>query len=161
MLDSAPDLRRRIMKRIVLMTLLLVALSGCKQFEIETGKPCAEVESAIRQYYVDKYPLFAELTGLCQKQVRTMEDLRKSGDLHKLSPVSEIINSYPHGPYISFVERTELSEDRISVLSVNLHAKDDGICRVVVRVDKRKKQDGLPFAKDKPITEEDIQKIMR
>jgi hypothetical protein len=150
----------RIMKRLLTIFLLAALVSGCQQ-QIETGKPCPVVESAIRQYYAHKYPSFAELTVLVQKKNSTGVDWTRAGELHKVSPVSEIINSYPHGPYISFVERTELSEDKISFLSVNLYANEDQTCKVVVRVDERKKQDGVPFASRKPITEEDIRKMMR
>jgi len=131
-------------------------------FRIETNKPCKEVESAIHQYYVDKYPQFAALNAWSVGESKTLEEsLRKLGRLQDASPVSTMVNSSPDMPFMIFAERTELSESEVSVVTVELYRNEDGTCRVVVREATREKQDGDPFAKGKPITEEEIRSFIK
>ena len=138
---------------------LLVLLVGCSPEGIDTGRPCSEVENAIRGYYAAKYPAFAELASLQTNRTAGAAWVR-SGELYKLTPVREIVNSYPNGPYLKFVEYTELSPTTLSVVTVNLSANKDSSCRIGVSSGKGPKQKGEPFAVTKSITVEDVREIL-
>ena len=130
---------------------------------VETGKPFKEVESAFEQYFKVKHPLYAELSdrpGL-EELVRSKAERRKLAEEAEACPVGKIINSFPGKPSLTFVETSELSKDEISLVEVDLYHNADGTCRVVVREQHREKRDGVAFAKSKPITEEDIRRIIK
>jgi hypothetical protein len=129
-------------------------------FRIETNKPSKEVKAAIHQYYVDKYPEFAALNAWSVGKSKSPEDLlRKLGQLQDSSPVSTMVNSFPGTPFMIFVERTESTNDQVTVTNVRLYSNEDGTCRIVAVEDIQPKQDSVPFAKDKPITEQEIRSL--
>lgn len=147
------------MKRIFI-ALLLMGASGCQKLEIATGRPCAEVEGRIRDYYVAKYPSFAEMVAL-RKEPDPLVAANRADALFKVCPVSEVINSYPHGPYLCFVEKTEASRSAVRIVSIGLHAEKDGTCRVVAHGEERRRQVGDVAAHGNPITEAELQDIMK
>jgi hypothetical protein len=131
-------------------------------FRMETNKPCKEVKSAIHQYYVKKYPQFAALNAWSLDQSNSLEDfLRKSGQLQASAPVSTMVNSFPDKPFMIFAERTESSNDQVTVTSVRLYSNEDETCRIVVVESKLPKLDNVPFAKNEPITEEEIWNLIK
>lgn len=145
--------------KILTIIFLLGLLTGCRPADIDTGRPCSEVENAIRRYYVAKYPAFAELVAL-QTNRNVGLGMVRAGELHKVSPVREIVNSYPHGPYLTFVEYTELSPTTLSVVTLNLSANKDGSCRISVSSGKGPKEEGAPFAVTNSITTDDVWEIL-
>ena len=129
--------------------------------EISTGKPCAEVERRIRDYYIAKYPVFAELVKL-QRDSNPVLAANKADSLYKVCPVSDVMNSYaPDGLYLAFVEKTEASSSEINILSLNLYAEKDGKCRVGVCVDRRKKLAGEPAAQGAPMSEPELRELLK
>ncbi|MEL6109289.1 MAG: hypothetical protein AAFU85_25045, partial [Planctomycetota bacterium] len=79
---------------------------------------CAAVRAALHQYYVDTYPLFAASVN---QRSKTFSDPRKLGDpemrrqvgeLAVNSPVSEVINSFPGKPYVTFTEVVRASREK-------------------------------------------------
>lgn len=142
-----------------LIALMLICVGGCQKLEIATGKPCAEIENRIRDYYVTKYPSFAEMVTL-RKEPNPVVAANKADALYKVCPVTEGMNSYAHGPYLGFVEKTEASQSTIHVVSIGLYSEKGGTCRVVARIEERKKQPSDVAASGKPITEAELQKIL-
>jgi hypothetical protein len=147
------------MKRI-LIALMLICVGGCQKLEISTGKPCAVVESRIRDYFVAKYPSFGEMVAL-RKEPNPVVASNKADALYKVCPVTEGMNSYAHGPYLGFVEKTEVSQSTIHVVSIGLYSEKDGTCRVVARIEERKKQPSDVATRGKPITEAELQEILK
>ncbi len=154
------ELDVRLTMKGILITLLLFVLTGCQTFELNTGKACTEIANTIRNYYTTKYATFAELTSL-RKQQDILATFKRVDELFKVCPVSEIVNSYPSGPYLSFFESTQLSESTISIVSLNLYANEDRTCRVVIRVDKRNKQENSPFSMKAPISKAELIEILK
>jgi len=147
------------MKRI-LIAMMLICAGGCQKLEIATGRPCAVVESRIRDYFVAKYPSFGEMVAL-RKEPNPVASSNKADALYKVCPVTEGMNSYAHGPYLGFVEKTEASQSTIHVVSLGLYSEKDGTCRVVARIEERKKQPSDVAARGKPITEAELQEILK
>lgn len=153
--------RFRKMKRITIIIMLFISIAGCKQLEIVADEPCEEIENDIRQYYVDKYTTFAQLNGLSPKQIYSIENTHKVEGLIKATPVSAFNNSFPYGPYFTFMERTELPNERVSVRRIDLHINDDRTCRIVLSVDEQKNDNRYPFAVGAPISEEEIRDLIK
>ncbi|MCE5268117.1 MAG: hypothetical protein LLG00_09550 [Planctomycetaceae bacterium] len=140
--------------------LSVLALAGCNQSGVTIAKSPSDVEEAIRAYYASKYPSFAQLQAL-SKTAKTSQDSVKRGEkLLAASPVAEIVNSYPRGPYLSFEERTEHSKTTIIVTTVELTADDKDSCRVVIRSKRRDKRPGDAFSTLQPIREDEIPHIV-
>ena len=152
--------RQLMITRKISMLLLLLLLAGCQKVGIATGKPCAEVERVIRGHYVAKYPSFAELVALRNPTNVVAAEVRV-GELYRICPVTEMMNSYPHGPYLTFTEKTEASTSMVHVLTLDLYAEKDGTCRVEAIVEERKKRNGEPVAMGKPVTEAQLRKMLR
>lgn len=128
---------------------------------------CAAIQAALREYYMDKHPLFVASVN---HRTKILSDLRKLGDMETRrqigelainSPVSEVINSFPGKPYVTFTEVTRASGDEVSVVSVNLYRNANGTCRFEVTQKERKKLAGETIANGKPITEEEVRKLVR
>jgi hypothetical protein len=142
------------------MALLLVCVVGCRRLETATGKPCAQVEQRVRDYFIAKYPTFAELVALRTKPALAMAG-NKADALYRVCPVSEIMNSYaPRGLYLAFVETTEVSPSTVHVLTLDLYAEKDGTCRVGVRVDERRRLAGEPAARGMPVSATEIRELL-
>ena len=148
------------MTRLILAVVALCA-AGCQTVEVRTGKPCAEVEQRIRDYYAAKYPSFAELVALRQVQDTTRAADKRTA-LCKICPVAEIVHSYaPGGRYLTFEEKTAASPPGVSILSLDLVAEKDGTCRVDARVRKRKQQPGEPVAAGRSLSEAELRALMK
>ena len=120
------------------------------------------MESAIDQYFVNKYPQYAALKNWNSAKSQNFEEsLRNLGQLQDASPVSTMVNSFPGRPFMVFTERTELSEDQYTATSVQLYSNEDGTCRIVVVENKVEKQDGVAVAKAKPVTEEELRSVIK
>ena len=128
---------------------------------------CEAIQAALRNHFMDKHPLFAASVN---QRTKIISDLRKLGDtetrrqigeLAMNSPVSEVINSFPGKPYVTFTEATRASGDEVIVVSVNLYRNTDGTCRFEVTQKERKKLAGETIANGKPITEEEVRKLVR
>lgn len=148
------------MNQVLLFLFLLFGLTGHEELEIETTRPCVDVESALRKYLVQKHPSFRELTALSDELPRTSDRNQRIAELYKICPVSVIINSFPNKPYLTMVERANLSEDKVQVTTINLYRNEDGTCRLVVRVKEDDKSEKLPSADSKPISVDEIRKIL-
>lgn len=146
----------------------LANLPGSQRQNIDmiADRPVGEVQSAIRSYYVDKYPLFAasvnQRTNLLSDlpKLRDKEWLRQIGELETGSPVAEIINSFPGQPYVTFLEATELSTTMVLATKVNLYKTGDDSCRIVVTHKPRARNGNETVAKSNPITENELRKLV-
>jgi uncharacterized protein (TIGR03067 family) len=134
------------------------------------GKPvseCAAIQTALREYYMDKYPLFAASVNQNSNilsdpsKLREREWLRQIDELGRKSPVSETFNSFPGKPYVTFTEVTEASQGEVLVVRVNLYRNADETCRAEVTKKQRKKRAGEPVAVGNPITEEEVHKLVQ
>lgn len=151
-----------IMKSLILASTLLwlTSLTGCAKVEVVTPKPRAEVVNALQDYFAEKFPVFADLRNVGTGAALDAERMGELERLHERSPVSEIVNSFPHGPFLTFVERTRSPDGALSLLHVDLYAADDGSCRVVLETKKAKGEPRARFAEAKPITEEEIRRLL-
>jgi hypothetical protein len=153
---------KNMIHRLLFPTLLTLCLfSGCdKNYLIETGKPYDEVQESIRQLFVRKYLPYAELLELQKKgNLLTPEETRKMLQLQKISPVSEIIHSFPKGPHYTFIERTNLNDDEYTSVRLDLY-NIDGLCSMEIKVAAVKKTDGVSFADTPPISEAELRKLL-
>lgn len=135
-------------------------IANTGQTQKEPVREFDAVRSAIRSYYVDKYPLFAALVNRKKAIPGTLEQRRQIGQLASTSPVSEIINSFPGKPYVTFVERTQGANGEVVQVSVDLYLNPDGTCRVEVTNTKRKKGATESAARSQPITEEKVRQLV-
>lgn len=147
---------------LITICLTLCILAGCnKKYLIETGKPYKEVEESIRKFFAAKYLPYAELLELQKKGiVLSPEESRKMARLQKLSPVTEIIHSFPKGPHYTFYERTNLNEDDYTSVKIDMYHTEDGLCSMEIEVTAVPKTDGVSFADTPPISEAEIRKLL-
>ena len=109
-----------------------------EEFRLETTLPLRDVQTAIREYYIDKYPLFAASVNqrlnvsVDFEKLFDRETRRQIGELAVNSPVSEAINSFPGMPLVTFREGTRLSPTEALGTKVDLYQTDDETCRIVV-----------------------------
>jgi tRNA A-37 threonylcarbamoyl transferase component Bud32 len=131
----------------------------------EPADECEAIRTAVRQYYIDKYPLFAaaarQRTDILSdpRKLLDAERQRQIGVLVGNAPVSEVINSFPGKPYVTFTEVTRASGNEVSVVCVNLYRNADGTCRYEVTQRQRKRLPDEPVAGSKPITAEEVRKL--
>ena len=128
--------------------------------EVEPKSQYEAVREAIRQYYANKYPIFSALVNQNREIPGTIEMRRQIGELAIASPVSEIINSFPGKAPVTFIERTLSAENEITVVTLDLYRNRDGTCRVKRTTRTRPKAAGQSAARSKPISEQEVQKIV-
>jgi hypothetical protein len=136
-------------------------LAGCeeKQFDIEMRPTDADV--AIRHYYAAKYPVFGELVKLSNSKVGSLKSDALAERLWAKSPVETVVHSSPHGPFCTYVERTEKSQTRVTLTSVDLYAYETESCHVVIRTDSQKKRPGDAYSTLPPLTEKGLRDWIR
>ncbi|QDU75314.1 Serine/threonine-protein kinase PknB [Bremerella volcania] len=154
-------------KRAPLTPLPDMAAEDLEDFSVETGKSVPEVSNLIRQYYIDKYPLFAAVVNKNSHILRTPADFLQKrtrseiGDLAVDSPVSELINSLSSRPAVTFSEATLLSQDEALVTRVNIYQTFDKTCRVVVsRHRRRYMKPEETYPPTKPITQDELRRLL-
>ena len=148
------------MKQNLLIGLLSFCLVGCHEKTFNTDQPWSKVADSIRSYYAQKYPVFAQLITLQNQQDKTLESAKRSSELLEICPVREIVNSFPNGPLLTFVECSELSKTTISIVTLYLYADKAGTCRLVVDVDTQQKKAGDAYSTLSPISESEILRLV-
>ncbi len=138
-----------------------------QDIHFDTKKSVSEVQAAIREYYIDKYPLFAAAVNERSNVVSDPEKLldretrRQIGELAVNSPVSEVVNSLAGGPWVTFSEATQLSHNEALITRVNLHSGIDNTCRIHVSRHPRKYlKPNETYAISEPISEEELRQLI-
>jgi hypothetical protein len=150
-----------IKKLLIPAMFTLCLLSGCKKVLIDTGKPLKEVTETLQQFFEVKYLPYAELRDLQKKGSALSEEERQElSRLMKLTPVTEIVHSYPKGPVYTFIELTNLNDEEYTSITLNLYQNKDGNCSMEILVQAVKKTPGVAFADTTPISEEELRKLL-
>jgi hypothetical protein len=134
-----------------------------KAFIIKTDKSCQEVKASLDEYFKEKHPLYAKIIKRppIDELRRNPGEVRKWVERVKASPVSCVTSFRPGNALYDFVERTEISENEIRAVDVGLYPDEDGKCRIVGRLRSEEKSDGVTFAEARPITEEEIRRLIK
>ncbi len=111
------------------------------------------VRDRISAYYEKKYP---------SRQTEDDGVFRLFDDRDSQSPVTEMVHSYPYGPFYTFFETTEKSRSEITITKLDVHSKNQGkACRIEMSVATQEKAASFPYSTAMPITDVDIKNIAR
>ncbi|MCA8988653.1 MAG: TIGR03067 domain-containing protein, partial [Planctomycetaceae bacterium] len=135
--------------------------------DLNTEIPLEDVRTAIRTFYVAKYPMFGALVEQSSKTLDTPEKLlqqetrRQIGELSIASPLTEVVNSFPGMPLVTFTEKTYLSNTELLETKVHLHHIGENSCRVVLSKKRRMTNADEEPALTAPVTAFDIRTLIQ
>ena len=145
------------MKQVTLLA-CFAALFGCSSKGTITNVPPAAIDRNIREYYVRKYPEFAQIVAIGDRK-QGWNEIKQADELRKRCPVDYIKHSRPGGPLCTYVERTQKTASQMTVTTTTIYGVQGG-SRVVIDADVLECREGISVSLLAPISGEDMNRLL-